>query len=54
MSKLKNKPLTKSLGPLLKEKGPKKTTIQVICAVFSYFGAHSNVPKKDLQRPTRG
>jgi hypothetical protein len=39
MSKLKNKPLTKSIGPFLQEKWSKTTRKQFFYAVFGHFGA---------------
>jgi hypothetical protein len=39
MSKHKNKPLTKSIGPFLQEKWSKTTRKQVFYAVFGHFKA---------------
>jgi hypothetical protein len=44
MSKHKNKPLTKSLGPFLQEKWSKTTRKQVFYAVFGHFGAIGAFP----------
>jgi hypothetical protein len=53
MSKHKNRRLTKSSGPLHKEKKSQTTRKQVFCAVFGPFGA-IGAPKKIYKGPQVG
>ena len=46
MSKHKNKPLSKLLGPFFQEKWSKTTRKQIFYAVFRDFWAPPNGPKK--------
>jgi hypothetical protein len=57
MYTIKNKPLTKSLGPFFKEKWSKTSAKQVFYPVFYHFGAiwaPPNGPKKERKGPQVG